>query len=77
MIPRVERSLGLRELWRSVGGVGAMDLICLTPDEFEAARRRISLVAEALPEAIDLLSATESSVKDGKGSEHGDPQGQS
>jgi predicted nucleotidyltransferase len=53
-IPRVERSLGLRELWRDVGGEGAMDLICLTPEEFEAARHRISLVAAVLPEAIDL-----------------------
>lgn len=59
VIPRVERSLGLRELWRSVGGDGAMDLICLTPDEFEAARRRISLVAQVLPEAIELLADEE------------------
>jgi hypothetical protein len=32
-----------------------MDLICLTPEEFEEASRRITLVSAVLPEAIDLL----------------------
>lgn len=32
-----------------------MDLICLTPEEFQAAQHRISLVAEVVPEAIHLL----------------------
>ena len=32
-----------------------MDLICLTPEEFEQARNRITLVAAVLPEAIELL----------------------
>lgn len=36
-----------------------MDLICLTPEEFEQARHRITLVAAVLPEAIDLLPARE------------------
>lgn len=36
--------------------VGApMDLICLTPDEFEQASEEITLVAAALPDAVDLL----------------------
>ncbi len=61
-IPRVQRSLGIRELWRDVGGDGPMDLICLTPDEFEAARHRISLIAAVLPEAIDLLPAKEAAT---------------
>ena len=39
-----------------VGGDAPLDLICLTPDEFESAKRRITLVAEVLPEAIDLLA---------------------
>lgn len=53
----VNRSLGIRELWRAVGGYGPIDLICLTPDELESARHRITLVAAVLPEAIDLLAA--------------------
>jgi hypothetical protein len=32
-----------------------MDLICLTPEEFENALHHITLVAAVLPEAIDLL----------------------
>ena len=32
-----------------------MDLICLTPEEFEEARQKITLVAAVLPETIDLL----------------------
>ena len=32
-----------------------MDLICLTPEEFAEAQRRITLVAAVLPEAIELL----------------------
>ncbi len=62
VIPRAERSLGIRELWSSVGGEGSMDLICLTPEEFEVARHRISLIAEVLPETIDLLAAEDVSA---------------
>lgn len=50
------RAIGLRHMWYRVGGHGPMDLICLTPEEFAEAQRRISLVAAVLPEAIDLLS---------------------
>jgi len=52
---RRDRALGLRDLFYEVGGHAPMDLICLTPEEFEHARHRITLIAEVLPEAIDLL----------------------
>lgn len=54
-LPR--RAYGLRKLWYAAGGDGSMDLICLTPAEFEQAQRRISLVAAVLPDAVDLLPA--------------------
>jgi uncharacterized protein len=50
------RGRGLRRLFREEGGSGGMDIICLTPDEFERARQRVSLIAAVLPESIDLLS---------------------
>jgi predicted nucleotidyltransferase len=55
-IESMRRAVGLREIWYRVGGHGPMDLVCLTPEEFAEARRRISLIAAVLPEAIDLLS---------------------
>ena len=57
-IRRRERSIGLRELFYEAGGYAPMDLICLTPGEFEAASRGISLISAVLPEAIDLLPPT-------------------
>ena len=54
-IEPLRRAIGLRQLWYEVGGEGPMDLICLTPEEFAAAQRRITLVAAVLPEAIELL----------------------
>ena len=54
---RWERGRGLRQLFWEAGGRGPMDLICLTPEEFEQARSRISFVAAVLPEAIDLLAS--------------------
>ena len=51
----LRRAIGLRQLWYHVGGEGPMDLICLTPEEFAEAQRRITLVAAVLPEAIELL----------------------
>lgn len=51
------RGRGLRRLFREEGGSGGIDIICLTPEEFERARQRVSLVAAVLPEAIDLLPA--------------------
>jgi hypothetical protein len=51
------RGIGLRELWYRSGGQGAMDLICLSPEEYRVAQGRISLIAAVLPETIDLLGA--------------------
>ncbi|MGH2460086.1 MAG: hypothetical protein ACRDIY_14620, partial [Chloroflexota bacterium] len=58
-VHRLDRGPGLRDLFYEVGGHAPMDLICLTPEEFEQARHRITLVAEVLPEAIDLLSVAQ------------------
>lgn len=55
-VPYLRRSVGLRDLYYEVGGNAPLDLICVTPSEFEAARQRITLIAEVLPEAIDLLA---------------------
>jgi predicted nucleotidyltransferase len=54
-VPRTKRQVGLRPLFYSVGGHAPMDLICLTPEEFEDAARRDTLIAAVLPDAIDLL----------------------
>lgn len=54
-IPRLERGKGLREIFSEAGGRAPLDLICLTPEEFEEARGQITLVQAVLPEAIDLL----------------------
>lgn len=51
------RARGLRRMWYQAGGVGPMDLFCLTPAEFAESRMRATLIAAALPEAIDLLAA--------------------
>ena len=51
----LDRGLGLRELFYESGGYAPLDLICLTPAEFERARQSISLVSTVLPEATDLL----------------------
>ena len=53
-----ERERGLRQHWYDVGGDGPLSLRCFTPEEFEQARGRISLVSAVLPEAIDLLPPT-------------------
>ncbi|MDP9371641.1 MAG: nucleotidyltransferase domain-containing protein [Chloroflexota bacterium] len=51
----LRRAVGLRQWWYEAGGDSPMDLICLTPEEFELARGRIGLVAAVLPEAVELL----------------------
>jgi predicted nucleotidyltransferase len=56
-VESMRRSIGLRQIWYQVGGHGPMDLVCLTPEEFAEALRRISLIAAVLPDAIDLLAA--------------------
>ena len=48
--------MGLRDLFYEVGGNAPLDLICLTPEEFERAKTSATLVAAVLPEAIDLLA---------------------
>jgi hypothetical protein len=51
-----DRPIGLHEYFYDEGGDAALDLICLTPEEFETAKGRITLVSAVLPEAIDLLA---------------------
>jgi predicted nucleotidyltransferase len=51
----LDRGLGLRQLFYKAGGHAPLDLICLTPDEFENARHSISLVSAVLPETVELL----------------------
>jgi predicted nucleotidyltransferase len=54
-VERVDRARGLRQLWYAAGGDGPMDLLCLTPEEFDVARDRATLVAAVLPHAVSLL----------------------
>src|ERR1700751_3395453 len=54
-IPKLRRGIGLRDLYYDVGGNSPLDLICLTPEEFDYASTHITLVNAVLPEAIDLL----------------------
>lgn len=51
-----DRPIGLHDHFYTAGGDAPLDLICLTPDEFESAKRRITLVSAVLPDAIDLLA---------------------
>jgi predicted nucleotidyltransferase len=53
----LDREHGLHDLFYEVVGVAPLDFICLTPEEFEKARRSITLVAAVLPESIDLLAS--------------------
>lgn len=55
-IESARRGVGLWELWYRAGGNAPLDLICVTPDEFALARARISLIAEVLPQAVDVLA---------------------
>jgi hypothetical protein len=55
-IERPRRAVCLRQLWYQSGGDAPMDLICLTQSEFAQAQEQITMVAAALPEAVDLLS---------------------
>jgi predicted nucleotidyltransferase len=55
-IPRLSRHFGMHDLFYEVGGNAPLDLICLTPEEFESAKGRITLVSAVMPEAIDLLA---------------------
>jgi predicted nucleotidyltransferase len=55
-IPKLQRTFGLRDLFYELGGDAPMDLICVTPEEFERAKSRVTLIAAVLPESIDLLA---------------------
>jgi predicted nucleotidyltransferase len=61
-VPRSKRQVGLRRLFYSVGGHAPMDLICLTPEEFEDAAQRDTLIAAVVPDAIDLLAEADSAT---------------
>ena len=52
-----ERGLDLKFLFYEVGGFAPMHLHCVTPEEFETGKHRITLLAAVIPEAIDLLAA--------------------
>ena len=52
------RQIGLHDIFYRLGGFAPLDLICLTPEEFEQAKGRASLVRAVMPEAIDLLAET-------------------
>jgi predicted nucleotidyltransferase len=54
--PRLQRHYGLHELYWEAGGDASLDLILMTPDEFESAKGRVTLVSAVMPEAIDLLA---------------------
>ena len=51
-----DRPIGIHEHFYAAGGDAPLDLICLTPDEFERAKGRITLVSAVMPDAIDLLA---------------------
>jgi predicted nucleotidyltransferase len=53
----LHREHGLRDIFHEAVGVAPLDFICLTPEEFEKARRSITLVAAVLPESIDPLAS--------------------
>jgi predicted nucleotidyltransferase len=46
----LKRSVKLRLLWKT--GI-PVDMICLTPEEFEEKRRRVSLVSVAVEEGVE------------------------
>lgn len=62
-VPRLKRAAGLRDLFYAVGGNAPLDLICLTPAEFEQARQGITLISAVLPEAIELLPNEAASIR--------------
>lgn len=50
------RGLNLKLLFHELGGRTPMYLHCITPEEFETGKNRITMLADVLPEAIDLLA---------------------
>jgi predicted nucleotidyltransferase len=55
-IPRLTRHFGMHDTFYEAGGFAPLDLICLTPEEFESAKQGPSLVQSVMPDAIDLLA---------------------
>jgi len=55
-VDELDRPLGVHDVYYEAGGDAALDLICLTPTEFESAKGRPGIVRAVLPEAIDLLA---------------------
>jgi hypothetical protein len=55
-VDELDRPLGVHDVFYEAGGDAALNLTCLTPDEFDQAKRRASLVRAVLPAAIDLLA---------------------
>ncbi|HAX24547.1 MAG TPA: hypothetical protein DCX80_05865 [Chloroflexi bacterium] len=51
------RARGLRAIWYEEGGDGPMDILCLTPREFDLSCDRVTLIAAVAPETIDLLAS--------------------
>jgi predicted nucleotidyltransferase len=56
-VDRFKREHGLKSMFYEEGGFAPMDLFCLTPDEFENAQNHITMIAQVVPDAIDLLAA--------------------
>jgi predicted nucleotidyltransferase len=57
-VPRLTRHFGMHDIFYAVGGNAPLDLICLTPEEFEGAKGRPTLVRSVMPDAVDLLAET-------------------
>jgi uncharacterized protein len=57
---RRERPVGLYAHWYGAGADAPLDLICLTPQEFDEAAGRISLISAVLPEAVELTDGASS-----------------
>lgn len=51
-----ERQIGLHDIFYGLGGFAPLDLICLTPEEFEGTKNRPTRVQSVMPDAIDLLA---------------------
>jgi len=58
-----ERPIVLHDIFYSVGGFAPLDLICLTPEEFETAKGRITLVSAVTADAIDLLAEAHAGLR--------------
>lgn len=55
----IERGVGLRRDYYSGADVVPLNVLYVTPEEFEQAQHGPTLIRAVLPEAIDLLTRTE------------------